>query len=184
MSDFTRHTVSKIGPPYTKDEIESLGDAIPTRGEYCPRCETYIPSFADLSANDLEELRGLRSIHLMKAIREKTGCSHVWAKIWALHPDGPHSLDPSKPCPYCDLPLHVNARQCLLCKMNWHDPENPVQLGKSIAEQIMTAPEGATIPVAGRNALGSAITYAKMKRPNDSLTLQLVPLPNSNKPLE
>ena len=67
--------------------------------------------------------------------------------------------------------------------MDWHDSENPVQLGKSIAEQIMAAPEGATIPVTGRNALGSAITYAKMKRPNDNLIIELVPLPNSNRPL-
>ena len=181
MSDSRDYTVSGIGAPYTKAEVESLGDTIPGRGEYCPLCETYIPRFADLSAVDLKELRGLRSIHRIKAIREKTGCSLLWAKVWALHPNGPHPMGPSKPCPYCDLPLHVNAKQCLLCKMRWHDPSNPVRLGKSIAEQIMAAPNGATIPVVGRNALGSAITYAQLKRPNDNLTLQLVPLSDSPK---
>ncbi len=178
MSDSARFNISGSRAPYTNAEIESLGDTFPDRGEYCPRCETYIPAFATLSMADVEVLREFRPFQAIKAVREKTGCSLVWAKIWALHPNGPHSLDPSKPCPYCDLPLHMNANQCLLCRMNWHDPDNPVRLGQSIADQILSAPAGSTISVVGRNALGSALTFVQLKRPNDNLTLKLIPLAN------
>lgn len=177
--------VSDKSEPYTRAEIDSIGDAFPSRGEYCPRCENYIPEFADLTEEDAAELRKMKPLQAMKALRDKTNCPLTWAKIWALHLDGPHALDPSKPCPHCGLPLHVNAQQCLLCKMDWHNADEPIRRGKSIADEILNAPDGATIAVAGRNALGSAITYAQINRPNGQLTFVLQPISkasNSDQP--
>ncbi|MDF1746926.1 MAG: hypothetical protein P1V19_24765, partial [Gimesia sp.] len=137
--------------PYTRAEIKALGNTLPDRGVFCPLCNNYIPEFEDLSPQESVELKKLEMMPLVKALRNKTGCSLKWAKIWALHPDGIHPLpsEPTAPCLFCGVPLHPNAGQCLLCKMDWHDPQNPVSLGDSIADQILTAAPGSTISVFG-----------------------------------
>lgn len=161
-----------MSEPYSRAEVEALGNRTPTRGIFCPACETYLPQFAELSVEDAAEIRtNIRSIQQMKTLREKTGCSTLWAKIWWLHPDGPHEVSPSKPCPYCEYPLHPRANQCLLCKMDWHDSEHPVRRGDSIAEQILQADAGSTIRIKGGAAYCSALHYVYLKRPNDNLKL-------------
>jgi hypothetical protein len=64
----------------------------------------------------------------MVAIRKLTGCNMLFAKIWAIHPNGPHPVRVGPPCPYCGKPLFSDGtRQCLQCGWDWHNPKNPVQ---------------------------------------------------------
>lgn len=161
--------------PYTRAEIQALGDSRPQRGIHCPLCDCYIPEFEELSQQEVEDLYKLDMIPRIKAVRDKTGCSLKWAKIWALHPDGIHPLpsEPTAPCPFCEVPLHPNAGQCLLCKMDWHDPKNPVSLGDSIADQILNASPGSTISVFGPSASILALKFIEQKRPNDHISVDI-----------
>jgi hypothetical protein len=111
--------------PYTREEIAELSpDAWPERGTYCEKCRTYIPRFAQVSPADEERLRCLTPVQAIKELRERTGCSMRWAKIWATHPQGPqtkHSREGVPPCPYCGKPLRTaKAQQCFECGADWH----------------------------------------------------------------
>ncbi|QDT81303.1 hypothetical protein Mal35_47840 [Gimesia maris] len=161
------------GKPYTRAEIERLGNQLPDRGIYCPRCSMFIPQFADLTTADMEELKQFDSgLQVVKRLRDKTGCSITWGKLVLNHLDGPHAPDPTSPCPYCGVPLHPTAGQCLLCRMDWHDPENPVRLGESIAERILNAPVDSTIVVKSHSVYRLALLFIEQRRPNDRLTVK------------
>jgi hypothetical protein len=116
------------GDPYTNEELSELSDhAFPERGIYCPKCQNYIPYFAAL---DLETEKALRvsGLAAMEQIRRLTGCNMVFAKIWAVHPNGPHPERVGPPCPYCGKPLFSEkTRQCIQCGWDWHDPDKPVR---------------------------------------------------------
>ncbi|MCH9656342.1 MAG: hypothetical protein K0U86_10560 [Planctomycetes bacterium] len=162
--------------PYTRAEIQSLSDSRPERGIFCPLCDSYIPEFEELSQQEAEDLYKLDIIPRIKLVRKKTGCNLFWARLWALHQNGVHPLpseQPSAPCPFCGIPLHPNAGQCLLCKMNWHDPQNPISLGDSIADQILNAAPGSTISVFGPSAYILALQFIEQRRPNDNLSIEL-----------
>jgi len=123
--------------PYTNDEIAALGDdAFPERGVYCPRCKNYIPSFAVFDAKDEARLRASR-IEGFQELKARTGCNAIFAKIWLIHPDGPHPAKATPPCPYCGEPLFTeNAKQCLNCGWDWHDAGHPVKhLAKKMRNQ-------------------------------------------------
>ena len=49
------------GPPYTRDELEARPDTFPERGPLCPRCNTRIPQFAELSHSDAFRIKQLIS---------------------------------------------------------------------------------------------------------------------------
>ncbi|MEM7245448.1 MAG: hypothetical protein AAF533_08890 [Acidobacteriota bacterium] len=121
------------GPSYTREEVEKLGDERPSRGEWCGRCRLFVPRFADLDEQDVEELRLLQKKNpglAMRAIQEKTGASMYWAKLWVLHSHGVHEADPVTPCPYCGEPLRTpKAKQCPHCKADWHVPGKLRRLG-------------------------------------------------------
>lgn len=52
----------------------------------------------------------------------------LFAKIWFVHPDGPHPEKIGPPCPYCAKPLFTEqSKQCLQCGWDWHNLSNPVQ---------------------------------------------------------
>jgi hypothetical protein len=120
--------------PYTNAEISSLPEhewnLFPLRGVRCPCCQCVIPQFADLSPDDRAEFKHLRAQHAglaQQRLREITGCSWGWAKLWTLHPDGHPKLakptPPNPPCPHCGRPLRTpRAQQCFFCKADWHDP--------------------------------------------------------------
>ena len=114
---------------YSREELGRVSDSeFPTRGPLCPRCQAHIPAFAALSAEEEARLRKLDPIEQMRALREATGCNLRWAKIWALHPDGPQSHKIGPPCPYCAHPLFTDqSKQCLECGWDWHDASRPVQ---------------------------------------------------------
>jgi len=114
--------------PYTNEELSGLSDrAFPARGIYCPKCRNFIPSFAAISPDKEKALRG-SGLASMAEIRKLTGCNLVFAKIWAIHPNGPHPVRVGPPCPYCGRALFSEAtRQCIQCGWDWHDPEKPVQ---------------------------------------------------------
>ena len=165
----------KYAAPYSNDEL--VADAFPDRGTFCPTCECFIPDFSVLSETDVIELRRQRPrMRAMKTVREKTGCSMQWAKIYMMHVDGPHTIRDAIPCPYCDLPLVPTAKQCTLCKMDWHDPNNPVRRGPSLADLILNAEPRSTIPIRGRLPLGSAMLFAELKRPEAGLKFEVVEL--------
>ena len=120
---------------YTKDELIRLGvDALPSRGETCPKCGVVIPQFVDLSDRDEARLRHLilegRQMMAMQELRSLTLCPVSWAKIWVLHSGRPEAVGTTAPCPYCDKPLRTAlAKQCPHCNMDWHDPEHPKRFG-------------------------------------------------------
>lgn len=112
----------------------------------------------------------------MRTLRERTGCFLTWAKIWSVHPDSPHKAKPDAvPCPYCDLPLNTRAKQCPLCKMDWHNPNETVRRGESLVDVILNAEDGSTIRVNGRFAFEAASLYADLKRPDAGLLFEMRP---------
>ncbi len=122
--------------PFTRDEVVAEGSSWPSRGILCPSCKTHIPVFAELSEEQANQVRHLvrsgRQIDAIRELREITGCSLGWAKIWIHHPDGPHDkrFRGEGKCPYCGGRLRTErAKQCPHCLMSWHDPQNPKRLG-------------------------------------------------------
>ena len=118
--------------PYTRAEVEALRNELPRRGVLCPRCRARIPRFADLPAPEEERIRLLakeRPLLAMKALRDVTGCSLPWAKLWAIHAGEPNPI----PCPYCGGALAPErTKQCRHCKRDWHDPDNITWLGQNV----------------------------------------------------
>ena len=115
-----------MGGPYTRREVLEAGDAFPDRGPVCPKCRTHIPQFVDLTSELEATLRGLidrgEKVAATLQLREVTGCSLRWAKIWVIHGGVPNTLsEPVSPCPYCGEPLRTaQSRQCRFCKRDWH----------------------------------------------------------------
>src|ERR1700677_1546422 len=122
---------------YTRDEIMSLArDALPMRGEVCPKCGNHIPQFADLTEKDEARLRQLirerRMIVAIQELKAMTRCPISWAKIWVEHSGRADGVGTTAPCPYCGKPLKTAlAKQCHHCNMDWHDPKNPKSLGNA-----------------------------------------------------
>lgn len=114
--------------PYTNAELEALSDtALPERGVYCPKCRNFIPAFSVIDVKNELELRK-QGLAAMWEIHRLTGCNMRFAKIWAIHPHGPHPERQGTPCPYCGKPLFSDdTRQCIQCGWDWHDPAHPVQ---------------------------------------------------------
>jgi hypothetical protein len=116
-----------MSEPYSRPEIEALlrrdPNALPQRGQFCPRCEKYIPQFADITPDVEAELRRSSIEVVREKLPQLTGCSEVWTKLWMVHADGPHEADPPpKPCPYCGNMLKTGrAQQCLACGADWHN---------------------------------------------------------------
>ncbi|MCP4104012.1 MAG: hypothetical protein GY749_00505 [Desulfobacteraceae bacterium] len=121
--------------PFTYEDIIQEKDGFPSRGIYCPKCKVNIPVFAELSKEDEAEIRKNGKgnvIETIRLIREKTGCGLRWAKIWAIHPDGPQEIgfQGNGKCPYCGGRLRTEkAKQCPHCLISWHDPNNIKKLG-------------------------------------------------------
>jgi hypothetical protein len=115
--------------PYSREELTRVTiSEFPKRGLLCPRCQTHIPSFGDLSEKEEKRIRLLDPVEQMRALREATGCNLRWAKIWVLHPNGPQSHKIGPPCPYCGQPLFTDqSKQCLECGWDWHNALRPVQ---------------------------------------------------------
>ena len=108
---------------YTRSELAQLpDDRWPDRGDYCGKCQTWIPRFAEISDKEESRLRSLSKIQAMKEVKEKTGCTLRWAKIWATHENGPEHQYIGPPCPYCSEPLRTEqAQQCFVCGADWHN---------------------------------------------------------------
>ncbi len=121
--------------PFTREEVVAGGSKPPSRGIFCPACETHIPVFAELSEGQADRVRDLarsgRKIEAFRELRDATGCSLGWAKIWIHHLDGPEArgFRGQGECPYCGGRLRTEeAKQCPHCLMSWHDPEHPRRL--------------------------------------------------------
>jgi len=98
------------------------------RGEFCPKCKNYIPRFLALNEIEVKALRAMRPADAIKELRRKTGCEIVTAKIWVVHPTGPHPARIRPPCPYCgELLFSEKSKQCLKCGWDWHNPEKPIR---------------------------------------------------------
>lgn len=116
--------------PYTREEILRENDNFPSRGIYCPKCKTNIPVFAELTNKQEVKIRNKANGNVPEAIRllrEKTGCGVRWAKIWALHPNGPQEagFEGDAKCPHCGGRLRTpKAKQCPHCLLSWHEPNN------------------------------------------------------------
>ena len=67
--------------PCNREEIESLGDAKPTRGVQCPKCNCHIPEFAELDAETTAKLKRMHAGRGMLELRRLTGCSPTWRKF-------------------------------------------------------------------------------------------------------
>jgi len=119
--------------PYTRQEMLTIGSALPERGPVCPKCGVHIPQFAELSDSDATRIRRLitnqRPAMAMQELHSATGCPIAWAKIWVQHRGSPDAVGTTAPCPYCGKPLITAlAKQCRYCLMDWHDPQKPKKL--------------------------------------------------------
>jgi hypothetical protein len=116
--------------PFTKEEIEKEEDGFPSRGNYCPRCKTNIPVFEGINKEEEEKIRTAANgdtIETIRLIRERTGCGVRWAKIWALHPNGPQEegYSGNAKCPFCGANLRTpRAKQCPSCFKSWRSQNN------------------------------------------------------------
>ena len=111
--------------PYTREELQRVPtNGQPSRGEYCDSCQSWIPSYADLTPELDAEVRSTgSSIQQIKRMRDITGCPLGWAKLWLHHPHGPvpHKSDSGPPCPECGQNIKTElAKQCLHCGADWH----------------------------------------------------------------
>ena len=119
--------------PYTREELVLRPDTFPDRGPICPKCNTRIPQFADLSDHDAYRVRSLirhdQKALAMDELMAASGCSERFAKIWVIHSGVPNVIGTTAPCPYCNGALKTAlAKQCPHCYMNWHDPDNPYNM--------------------------------------------------------
>jgi hypothetical protein len=147
---YSHRFVPDDGLPYTRSELVDRDDTFPDRGPLCPRCKTRIPQFAELSDSDAFRIRQLISgdqLFLAAAeLRDATGCSIRFAKIWVVHSGRPDSTGTTAPCPFCGgLLTTALAQQCRHCFMDWHDPEKPYNLrSKEVAGKSHEAAESFT----------------------------------------
>lgn len=124
LESFLRIKTSHEG--YSNTEIQNhKSQAEPDRGTYCPKCECHIPSFYSICPERELEIRAINDSALqMKRLIEITGCPMTWAKIWSLHPDGPHRMfgeNDAPPCNFCGRQLRTKqAKQCVECGADWH----------------------------------------------------------------
>jgi hypothetical protein len=96
--------------------------------KFCPRCKNFIPRFSAINEVEETRIRALGPVNAMKELRRLTGCEMATAKIWYVHPEGPHAEKIHPPCPYCEAPLISDASlQCLKCGWDWHDFNHPVR---------------------------------------------------------
>jgi hypothetical protein len=120
--------------PYTRDEVLAAGNTLPERGLECHRCHAIIPAFADLSEKDESRVRHLilnnqKSMATIE-LRNSTGCSLQWAKLWVTHEGRPNAAEATTACPYCGSPLRTSlSKQCRFCLRDWHDPKVVHKLG-------------------------------------------------------
>jgi hypothetical protein len=109
---------------YTREELEKFGDALPEKGLFCKKCQTFIPQFAELSETDeyrIKHLAGSQTVLAIKELMHFTGCSVTFAEIWVEHEGKPEPLY-DYPCPFCGELLRTSeAKQCRFCKRDWHD---------------------------------------------------------------
>lgn len=117
---------------YYRDEVIEAGSYLPTRGLFCQECGNYIPVFEELSEEDEQRVRQClqqSTFMAIKALRDATGCSLGWAKLWAHHGGKPTPPKEVKPCPYCGQPLRTPlAKQCRFCQRDWHDEDSLIPL--------------------------------------------------------
>ena len=61
--------------------------------------------------------------------------------------------------------------------MDWHDEDNPVRNGESVADQILNANPGTNLTAVGYHTHRAALNYVEKHRPNDSITVKFEPVP-------
>jgi len=111
---------------YSKEELSKIGsDEFPTKGEYCAKCQTWVPQFEDLDEATESRIRGLinsqQSMMAMGELESVVGCNKRWSKIWLVHKGKPTPEYPGPPCPYCGGRLRTSlAQQCPHCFKRWH----------------------------------------------------------------
>ena len=71
-----------------------LGSGGRTEEDRCEHCNSIIPNFFDLSANDEKHVRELFEsgdcVSATNELMKITGCGLKTAQIWVAHPDGPN----------------------------------------------------------------------------------------------
>jgi len=111
---------------YTNEELNDTAlPEYPDRGNYCPKCTTFIPVFASISPDMERSIRLLTDWNQqMDEVQKRTSCPSRWAKIWLNHPDGPEQEfghPDAPPCPKCGKQLRTSrAKQCVECGADWH----------------------------------------------------------------
>ena len=113
--------------PFSREEVENAGNGFPSRGIFCEKCNVNIPIFEELSDEQAAKIRKIANgdkLEEMRLVREATGCSIRWAKIWSLHENGPQrkrEYRGNAKSPYCNARLRTDrAKQCPKCFKSWH----------------------------------------------------------------
>ena len=112
-------------------------DQLPTRtappppheSPACEVCGQRIPQFPDLPRSREARIRQLMTerdtVTAMRELVDATGCPLSWANLWVAHKGRAQTRPPGTTCSHCGGRLRTpQAKQCLECGMDWHDPHN------------------------------------------------------------
>ena len=128
-SGWVRRNIHMDKMSYSRAEVLAAGNGPPERGPICHECGARIPVFEDISEAAERRVRQCirenRPVMAMIELKEATGCSPAWAKLWVQHSSGPKPARKTTPCPHCGMPLRTSlAKQCRFCWRDWHDEDN------------------------------------------------------------
>lgn len=101
----------------------------PPESPVCDHCGKRIPQFPELPPSREARIRQMiterDNVAAMRELIDATGCPLSWADLWVAHKGRAQPRPPGTTCNHCGGRLRTpQAKQCLECGMDWHDPHN------------------------------------------------------------
>lgn len=128
-SDDGQIMTTEIRAPYSREEMEIVGDGLPVRGPVCEKCGAHIPSFADVPPEAEKRIRQLiregRASMAQRELVTAIGCPERWAELWVSHSGRAHHAG-EKLCWHCGREVEPElGDRCPRCHVEWFDPAHP-----------------------------------------------------------